>query len=80
MLADRHLFDTTPIPAPWTAAHRAELTRSRPSFVVDGLGPYNPRLALDANDDLRPWLAQYQEVARTRGSVIYRMGRDHSNR
>jgi hypothetical protein len=73
VLADRHLFDTTPIPAPWTAAHRAELARTRPAFVVDGLKLYNPRLALDAYDDLRPWLAQYREVARTRGCVIYRI-------
>ena len=72
VLADRHLFDTTTIPAPWTAAHRAELTRSRPAFVVDGLKPYNPRLALDAYDDLRPWLSQYREFARTNGCVIYR--------
>jgi hypothetical protein len=72
VLADRHLFDTTPIPAPRTAVHRAELARSRPAFVVDGLKLYNPRLALDTYDDLRPWLAQYREVARTRGCVIYR--------
>jgi len=72
VLADRHLFDTTPIPAPWTAAHRADIARSRPSFVVDGLTLYNPRLAIDAYDDLRPWLAQYREVGRTRGCVIYR--------
>jgi hypothetical protein len=72
VLADRHLFDTTPIPAPWTAAHRAELARSRPAFIVDGLKLYNPRLALEAYDDLRPWLAQYREVARTRGCVVYR--------
>ncbi|MBI4875031.1 MAG: hypothetical protein HY822_10410 [Acidobacteria bacterium] len=72
VLADRHLFDTTAIPAPWTAAHRAELARSRPALVVDGLKLYNPRLALETHDDLRSWLAQYREIARTRGSVIYR--------
>ncbi len=43
VLADRHLFDTTTIPAPWTRDHRAELARSRPEFVVDGLKLYNPR-------------------------------------
>jgi hypothetical protein len=72
VLADRHLFDTTTIPAPWTAAHRAELARSRPAFIVDGLALYNPRLGLDQYEDLRQWLAQYQEVARTRGCIVYR--------
>jgi hypothetical protein len=39
---------------------------------VDGLGEYNPRLALTEFGDLRPWLAGYREVGRTAGSVIYR--------
>ncbi len=73
VLADRHLFDTTTIPAPWTRDHRAELARSRPEFVVDGLKLYNPRLAVETHEDLGRWLAQYREVARTRGCVIYRL-------
>lgn len=73
VLADRHLFDTTTIPAPWTAAHRTELARCRPEFVVDGLRLYNPRLAMENYEDLRPWLARYREAARTRGCVIYRL-------
>ncbi len=73
ILADRHLFDTTTIPVPWTAAHRAELSRGRPVFVVDGLKLYNPRLAIEVYEDLRPWFAQYREVARTRGCVIYKL-------
>jgi hypothetical protein len=39
---------------------------------MDGLGPFNPHLAIGAYTDLRPWLAQYQEVARTDTIVIYR--------
>jgi hypothetical protein len=73
VLADRHLFDTAAIPAPWTAAHRAELARSRPTFVVDGLKLYNPKLALESYEDLRPWLAPYREVGRSQGSAIYRL-------
>lgn len=75
VLADRHLFDTTAVPAPWTAAHRAELARSRPAFVVDGLRPYNPRLGMDAYEDLREWLSQYKEAGRTRGAIVYRLGK-----
>ncbi len=72
VLADRHLFEETRLDANWAAAHRAELARSRPTFVVDGLSAYNPRLAIPAFEDLRPWLAGYREVGRTSFSVIYR--------
>jgi hypothetical protein len=39
---------------------------------VDGLGPYNPRLAITEYADLREWLANYREAGRTAGTVIYR--------
>ena len=54
-----------------TRAHRAELARSHPTLIMDGLGPINPRLAIGAYADLGPWLAQYREVARTDLTVIY---------
>ena len=53
------------------AARRAELARSRPAFVADGLGLYNPQLAITNYPDLREWLAGYREVGRTGGTVIY---------
>jgi hypothetical protein len=70
--ADRHLTQSAPVAADFTRANRAELGRSRPTFVMDGLSLYNPALAMDRYADLRPWLAQYHEVARTRTIVIYR--------
>jgi hypothetical protein len=70
--ADRHLTQSTPVETAESRARRAELASSRPTFVVDGLGEYNPRLALTGFGDLRPWLAGYREVGRTTGSVIYR--------
>jgi hypothetical protein len=70
--ADRHLTQSTPVESAESRARRAELASSRPTFVVDGLGEYNPRLALTEFGDLRPWLAGYREVGRTAGSVIYR--------
>src|ERR1035438_5361025 len=70
--ADRHLTQSTPVETRESLARRAELASSRPTFVVDGLGEYNRRLALIEFGDLRAWMAQYREVARSSGSVIYR--------
>jgi hypothetical protein len=70
--ADRHLTQSKPVETTQSRERRAGLTRSQPSFIVDGLGTYNPRLALDQYPDLRSWMAAYREVARTPGSVIYR--------
>jgi hypothetical protein len=69
--ADRHLTGATPIETEASRARRAELTRSRPTYIVDGLGPYNPRLAITHYPDLRVWLENYRVVARTAGTVIY---------
>jgi hypothetical protein len=74
--ADRHLTQSQPVdPAP-ARDHRAELVRSRPAFLLDGLGLYNPALAITSYPDLRAWLAHYREVARTHETVIYRLVSD----
>jgi len=70
--ADRHLTQTVPVETGAPRQRRVALADSKPSFILDGLGPYNPPLALRAYPDLRAWLSQYQEVARTAGTVIYR--------
>jgi hypothetical protein len=70
--ADRHLTQSQPVESEATRAHRAELAGTHPTLVLDGLGPLNPRLAIGTFSDLRPWLAQYQEVARTDLTVIYK--------
>jgi hypothetical protein len=54
------------------AERRAALTKSTPAFVADGLGLYNPQLAIANYPELREWMAGYREVARTGGTVIYR--------
>src|SRR6476659_8550617 len=51
--ADRHLNQSEPVETEDAARRRSELARSRPSFVVDGLGLYNPRLAITSYPDLR---------------------------
>lgn len=75
--ADRHLTDARPIETAAPRERRAQVAGSRPTFILDGLGSYNPRLAITRYPDLRPWLENYREVARTSGTVIYRrMGED----
>jgi len=73
VLADRHLFSSEEIGPQFTAPNRAELLRSRPTWVVDGLGVYNPSLGLSGQRYLSSWFAQYREVARSGFSVLYRL-------
>jgi hypothetical protein len=69
--ADRHLYATTAIYGGPAAQNRAELSRSSPTWVVDGLGLLNPRLAPDRYPELREWLTHYKLVSRTKLSLIY---------
>jgi len=71
--ADRHLTQSEPVETEAARARRAMLARSRPTFVVDGLSAYNPRLAIANYPELRQWFANYREVARTPQTVIYRL-------
>lgn len=70
--ADRHLTQSESVVPDLAAANRKELARSRPAFVLDGLGAYNPRLAITSFPDLREWLDGYTPVARTRFTIVYR--------
>jgi hypothetical protein len=70
--ADRHLMRSEPVETVEAARRRRELTASRPTFVVDGLGLYNPRLAIGAYPELREWLAGYEEIGRVGQAVVYR--------
>jgi hypothetical protein len=73
VLADRHL-SSSDVAAPELAArNRRELIQTRPTWIVDGLGPLNPALAITNYPDLGNWLAGYQEVGRTRYTIIYRL-------
>jgi hypothetical protein len=72
VFADRHLV-TSKASAPRIAqANRRELAASAPDFIVDGLGPYNPPLAITSFPDLRDWLAGYEPAGSTSGTRIYR--------
>jgi hypothetical protein len=70
--ADRHLTESTPLDEQGARDHRTELVRTQPVFIIDGLGLYNPALAITHYRDLEPWLSGYREVARSGGSVVYR--------
>ncbi len=69
--ADRHLGSTQIVLTQGTHEARESLAHSHPDVVIDGLSPYNPALSMDRYPELRPWLADYREVAHTTGSVIY---------
>jgi len=71
--ADRHLTQSNPIDWPSAAARRAEVAKSRPSFVLDGLSLYNPQLAIDRFPELRTWFVQYREAARSGQTIIYEL-------
>lgn len=72
VLADRHLTNAQVIAPEWAAANRRELTGTTPTWIVDGLGPLNPALAITNYPDLRDWLAGYQEAGMTQYCVIYK--------
>jgi hypothetical protein len=73
VLADRHFTTSQPFAPDWAARNRRELIASDPTWIVDGLGPLNPALAITNFPDLRDWLGNYREVGRTRFSIIYKL-------
>lgn len=73
--ADRHLSATTAIYGGPAAKNRQDLMKSQPTWIVDGLGRMNPALRLEGYADLQAWLAQYEVVAKTPLSLIYRRRR-----
>jgi hypothetical protein len=76
--ADRHLTQSEPVERIASAMRRSELTRARPTFVLDGLGLYNPNLAIGHYPDLRQWLSLYREVGRSGATVIYELRAGHN--
>jgi hypothetical protein len=72
VLADRHLFSSQSIAPQFTAPNIQELLTTSPTWIVDGLGLYNPSLALTKDAALSDWSSHYTEVARTRFSILYR--------
>ncbi len=69
--ADRHLTHSEPVETDAPGQRRAMLAQSKPTFVLDGLGLYNPALAITNYPDLHNWLSHYHEVCRIGQTVIY---------
>jgi hypothetical protein len=72
VLADRHLTNSEVDYPDLAARNRKELVKTSPTYIVDGLGPLNPVLAITRYPDLRDWLSRYHEIGRTQFSVVYR--------
>jgi hypothetical protein len=73
VLADRHLTTSQPFAPEWAERNRRELIASDPTWIVDGLGPLNPALAITNFQDLRDWLGNYRVVGRTQFSIVYEL-------
>jgi hypothetical protein len=67
VIADRHLTQSRPSTTEIPARNRARLPKVPATFVVDGLGRYNPELAIDRFIDI----SAYRVIGRTAGTVIY---------
>ncbi len=72
VIADRHLINSQPTAPAIAERNRRRLIETHPTFIADGLGPYNPSLAITRYEDLRAWFSQYDLVAQTPGTLIYR--------
>ncbi len=71
--ADRHLRDASSVDADWARQNRAELVRSSPSIIVDGLSAYNPRLDIANYPDLATWFKRYCLAGRAGLTTVYRL-------
>ncbi len=71
--ADRHLSSSDPVLGGVALANRLEVVKTRPSFIVDGLGLLNPKLAMDRFPELAQWMQGYQLIGETRLSRVYRL-------
>jgi hypothetical protein len=73
VIADRHLTRSDATFTELAEHNRTRLSALSPTWVVDGLGPYNPELAITNYSGLNAWLARYMLFKQTRGTNIYRL-------
>jgi hypothetical protein len=69
--ADRHLTQSQPVEREAAAQRRAQLARTKPDWLLDGIGPYNPRLAVTQYSDLREWMSEYRVAGMVGMTVVY---------
>lgn len=70
VIADRHLRDSQVSAWEWRERYRDAVPRAKPDYIVDGLSPLNPAMAMPAG-----WLADYERIGATRDSFVYRRHR-----
>jgi hypothetical protein len=70
--ADRHLRDSRSLDPEGARQNRAELLRSSPAIIVDGLSAYNPQLDIRNYDDLAAWFRRYCLADTVGLTTIYR--------
>src|SRR5260370_22810150 len=75
VLADRHLTNSEAAAPELAAANRRELVGTQPTWIVDGLAPFNPKLAITNYPVLREWLANETEEWRTPLNILSRRHR-----
>jgi len=73
VIADRHLASSETLAPDLAAENRRDLIQTRPTYIADGLGLFNPSLAITNYPDLVAWLRNYREIARTSHTVIYKL-------
>jgi len=71
--ADRHLRDASSVDPEWARQNRAELVRSSPSIVVDGLSACNPSLSISSYPDLGAWFQRYCLAGRAGLTSVYQL-------
>jgi hypothetical protein len=72
--ADRHLGRTEVLDDTWAQQHQDQLAQTRPTFLIDGLSAYNPRLDIHNFPRLQTWLALYCPAAKPApGLTIYQL-------
>jgi hypothetical protein len=75
VLADRHLSRADATFPALAARNRERLATLSPTWVLDGLGPYNPKLAISRYPELETWQARYELAGETAGTRIFRLRR-----
>jgi hypothetical protein len=74
VLADRHLRDVRPTFPGEAQENRDEVLRGEePEWIVDGLGPLNPALAVFGPAGLGPWKERYALHSRLATIALYRL-------
>lgn len=72
VIADRHLVSTHVTFPKRAARNRARVVAEHPIWIIDGLGPLNPALAITQYPELASWLSsEYERYGQTQFCIVY---------